>query len=153
MSNRRRASPDASLSDVTDIAYQFTIMAGGSRSRPRCAAQRRDTSSPTVINPSHARISDSLRYLSDRHYCGSIDRDHCARAMSAKRSSRTGLIRLPKLPRATPLAQHEADKKQIRFRRGERAEFRRLQKRAKKAGLLVNRSSYELYFRDDHAEP
>jgi hypothetical protein len=73
--------------------------------------------------------------------------------MSAKRPSTTGSIHLPKPSCAEPLAQHEADKKPMRFRRGERAEFQRLQKRAKKAGLLVNRSSYELYFRDDHAEP
>jgi hypothetical protein len=70
--------------------------------------------------------------------------------MSAKKPSGISLIRSPEPPRAEP--QRKTDRKQLRFRRGEKAEFQRLQKRAKKAGLLLNRSSYELYFRDERVE-
>ena len=39
-----------------------------------------------------------------------------------------------------------------RFTKDEKKRFKRFQKYAKKAGLLVSRNAYELYFRDDLAD-
>ena len=39
-----------------------------------------------------------------------------------------------------------------RFTKAEKKRFKRFQKYAKKAGLLVSRNAYELYFRDDLAD-
>jgi hypothetical protein len=57
-------------------------------------------------------------------------------------------------PGALPVAwpPETAATKRSRFKRGEKQEFRSFQKRARKAGLLVNRDSYELYFRNRPVE-
>jgi hypothetical protein len=59
---------------------------------------------------------------------------------------------LPGTVRADPATDDTADKKAVRFRPGERKEFQRFQKRAKKVGLLVSQDSYKLYFRNHRVE-
>jgi hypothetical protein len=61
-------------------------------------------------------------------------------------------IRSPNSQCVQPIAEDVMNKKPVRFRPGEKQEFQLFKKRAKKAGLLVTRNCYELYFRNHFTE-
>jgi hypothetical protein len=82
--------------------------------------------------------------------------DVCLEIMPKKRSRGWSLVSIGissfGAQCAEPLAHYMVDKKPTRFRPGEKKEFQRFQRRAKKVGLLVSQDSYKLYFRDPPAE-